>query len=205
MKYALLAAVGIVVLLVGLGMPATETQTSRTCIDSSYSYGQDCVRTQYEAPNPARGPTIGLGFLMTAVGGLLWLASGSGGGSATRSEGVARGSTADSRTGVSDAEPAVGGRSAPTAGTEGSDRTRAQSSSSDRDGTQVTTGTGSRRGYGTLAERVRAEGDQRAAETQSETDGPDESTTRCPACDAQNDADATHCRYCYADFPATEN
>jgi len=53
--YAILTAVGIVVLLLGLAMSPTETQTTTTCVDSGYQYGSGCIDTTYEAPNPARG------------------------------------------------------------------------------------------------------------------------------------------------------
>jgi len=71
--YAILTAVGIVVLLLGLAMSPTETQTTTTCVDSGYQYGSGCIDTTYEAPNPARGLFVGGGFFLALVAGSLWV------------------------------------------------------------------------------------------------------------------------------------
>lgn len=77
LKHATVVGLGVLVLLIGLSMPATTTQTSTTCVDSTYDIGDGCVDTNYQAPNPSRGPTIGFGLLLVLIGGALSLRSSS--------------------------------------------------------------------------------------------------------------------------------
>lgn len=65
-----LAALGVVVLLAGLAMPGTRTETARTCYDSAMQYGQNCVETSYQAPT-AKGPVLGTGFASLVAGAVL--------------------------------------------------------------------------------------------------------------------------------------
>lgn len=144
-KYAILTVIGIVILLIGLSMPATETRTTESCVDSPYSYGQDCVQTSYEVANPARGPTIGFGFFLAVVGGVLWSRSGSG----AETNGP---------------PPVQHDTSSSTASPEGSpqrdDESRQQSGSDTR--------SGSRTEQQTLAGRVRAEKQQETVDRDRE-------------------------------------
>lgn len=64
-----IAVIGIVVLLIGLAMPATSTHTSQTCIDDPRGFGQDCVSGAVETPNPLKGPVTIVGFL-ALIGGI---------------------------------------------------------------------------------------------------------------------------------------
>ncbi|WP_275737335.1 hypothetical protein [Halorhabdus sp. SVX81] len=66
----LVGAFGVLILIAGLGMPATQTNTSTTCIDSQYGYGDGCVQADYTTPNFGRGIFIALGFALTIGGGL---------------------------------------------------------------------------------------------------------------------------------------
>lgn len=66
---AVLIGIGILVLLVGLAMSATTTQTSETCYSDPSGYGQECISGSVTMPNPLRGPTIGVGIL-SILGGI---------------------------------------------------------------------------------------------------------------------------------------
>jgi len=70
--YAILTAVGIVVLLLGLAMSPTETQTTTTCVDSAIST-VPAVSTRPTRRNPARGLFVGGGFFLALVAGSLWV------------------------------------------------------------------------------------------------------------------------------------
>lgn len=61
--------IGIVGLLIGLGMSATTTHTSKTCVNSFTGYGQDCVTGSVTTANPMKVPTIGVGIL-AILGGI---------------------------------------------------------------------------------------------------------------------------------------
>lgn len=77
MKYGTVAAIGFIILIVGMGMPATETITSESCTEGfsvgDRSYGGGCVESQTEVPNTTRGPVLFIGFLLTAGGGIMSL------------------------------------------------------------------------------------------------------------------------------------
>jgi hypothetical protein len=64
-----LAIFGLIVLLIGFGMPATTTFTSETCVDDPTGVGQDCFGGSVTSPNPMRGPVLGVGFL-ALIGGV---------------------------------------------------------------------------------------------------------------------------------------
>lgn len=78
-------ALGILLFVAALAQPATVTDTSRTCIDSTWSYGQDCSTVEYQAPNPARSQLFGAGVFTTFFGVVVYVvgASRSGGGRAS--------------------------------------------------------------------------------------------------------------------------
>lgn len=59
---------GILFLLIGIAIPATTTQTSTTCVDDPFGYGQNCAQTSYESPNLSKFPLIGVGIMMTLIG-----------------------------------------------------------------------------------------------------------------------------------------
>lgn len=147
-KYAILTVVGIVILLLGLAMPATETRTAESCVNSPYSYGQDCVQTSYEVANPARGPAIGIGFFLTIIGGILWFRSGSG----AQPNGPPPGQT--------DIAPSTSPPDETPQRQGGAPQRRGRSG----------TASDSNDGYRTLADRVRAEGSRRETD-QKEFDG----------------------------------
>lgn len=63
-----LITIGVFILLIGFAMPATTTQTSTTCIDDPFGYGQDCIQSTYETPNSGRFGIIGLGIMTFIVG-----------------------------------------------------------------------------------------------------------------------------------------
>ena len=67
MKFGLIGF-GILFLLIGIAIPATTTQTSTTCVDDIFGYGQNCAQTSYESPNLSKFPLIGVGIIMTLVG-----------------------------------------------------------------------------------------------------------------------------------------
>ncbi|ELZ91291.1 hypothetical protein C440_13294 [Haloferax mucosum ATCC BAA-1512] len=78
-------AIGGLLLLAGLSMPATQTQTAQTCVDSALGYGQSCVESSYRAPT-AKGPVLGGAVTLMFVGGILWVASSRGGSQTTQSQ-----------------------------------------------------------------------------------------------------------------------
>jgi len=62
--------IGIAMLLLGIGMPATQTHTSETCVDDPIGYGESCVEGQVTTANPMKAPlTWGGVFLL--VGGVV--------------------------------------------------------------------------------------------------------------------------------------
>jgi hypothetical protein len=69
----LILVFGIIILIAGIAMPATTTQTSTSCYDNPVGFGQECVETTYEAPNTGRGWLIGTGALVSVIGGILAL------------------------------------------------------------------------------------------------------------------------------------
>lgn len=73
MKYfgLVIAAFGVLLLLGGLAMPATQTQTSTTCIDSQYTPANGCIQTNYTTPNFGKGIFITLGLALTVAGGVV--------------------------------------------------------------------------------------------------------------------------------------
>lgn len=71
----LIASIGVLVLLAGIAMPATQTQTSTTCVESQYEPAGGCVQTNYTTPNYGRGVFIVLGLALTIGGGFATLAS----------------------------------------------------------------------------------------------------------------------------------
>ena len=80
MKYGTIAAIGVVILLVGFSMPSTETITSESCTEGvnfgDSRIGGGCVESQTEVPNTTRGPVIFVGFALTLVGGTMTLIDG---------------------------------------------------------------------------------------------------------------------------------
>lgn len=58
---------GLLLLLAAFAQPATVTETSTTCVDTTY-YGQDCSTVEYERPNHTRSQLFG--------GGVFFLVSG---------------------------------------------------------------------------------------------------------------------------------
>lgn len=66
-----LVLIGVLILLLGFATPSTTTQTATTCYNDPMGYGQDCVRTSYEAPNTGKGGIIGLGIFIAIIGGFL--------------------------------------------------------------------------------------------------------------------------------------
>lgn len=71
----ILLIIGIIVLLVGLGMPSEQTVTSTTCTDGGWVGGTyvegSCYEGQVSSPNPAKGATTGFGFILALVGGIV--------------------------------------------------------------------------------------------------------------------------------------
>lgn len=93
-------ALGILVLLAALAQPATVTETSTSCVDSSY-FGQDCSTVEYERPNHERAQLFGggvfllfTGLITYGVGAARHRSSGPSGGTSTASPQAAP-STAD--------------------------------------------------------------------------------------------------------------
>jgi len=72
----LVGSIGLLILLVGIGMPATQTQTSTTCVESQYEPASGCVQTNYTTPNYGRGIFIALGLALTIGGGFATFALG---------------------------------------------------------------------------------------------------------------------------------
>ncbi|UPV72866.1 hypothetical protein M0R89_09920 [Halorussus limi] len=66
-----LVGLGVLLTLAGLAMPATRTETARTCYDSVVQYGQNCVETSYQAPT-GKGAVLGGGFASLLIGAVLW-------------------------------------------------------------------------------------------------------------------------------------
>lgn len=64
-----IVVIGLLILLLGFAMPATTTQTSRTCYDDPLSYGQSCATTTYESPNTGKYSAVGMGVLLSILGG----------------------------------------------------------------------------------------------------------------------------------------
>lgn len=75
MKYGAVAVVGLLVLLVGFSMPATETINSQSCTEGftvgNDRFGGGCVEAQTEVPNTSRGPILLVGFILTVGGGTM--------------------------------------------------------------------------------------------------------------------------------------
>lgn len=65
-----LLAIGVLVLLMGVAMPSTETNTSRSCVNDPYGYGETCSQSTYEVPNSEKGPTIFFGIILSLIGGV---------------------------------------------------------------------------------------------------------------------------------------
>lgn len=65
----LLAGIGLLLILGGVAMPATQTHTSTTCVDSSYDPADGCVQTEYTTPNYSKGAFIVFGIAL-AFGGV---------------------------------------------------------------------------------------------------------------------------------------
>ncbi|UPV74958.1 hypothetical protein M0R89_02565 [Halorussus limi] len=89
--------VGLVVVLAGLAMPSTQTNTVEGCVEGERAVSGDgyCSGIESSAevttPNPAKAPTIGFGFLLVLVGGAMSYSAGrSGGRSDDRSDTVLR-------------------------------------------------------------------------------------------------------------------
>ena len=61
---------GLLLLFGGLAMPATQTHTSTTCVDTQYQVGNGCVQTNYSTPNFGRGVFIALGLALS-IGGVV--------------------------------------------------------------------------------------------------------------------------------------
>lgn len=61
--------VGVLIMLLGFAVPATTTQTARTCYDDPFSYGQSCSQTTYESPNTGKVGLIFFGVLAAISGG----------------------------------------------------------------------------------------------------------------------------------------
>lgn len=64
----ILVVIGVVILLFGIAAPSTTTQSATTCYDDPTGFGQDCVRSSYEAPNTGKSGLIGAGIFMAIVG-----------------------------------------------------------------------------------------------------------------------------------------
>lgn len=60
-------ALGILLLLAAFAQPATVTETSTTCVDTTY-YGQDCSTVEYERPNHTRSQLFGSGVFFLISG-----------------------------------------------------------------------------------------------------------------------------------------
>lgn len=79
----LLLVIGGLILLGGLGMAETKEHTSTTCAEGPRGIPNDGICTGYQAEatvetsNPARGQTIGFGFLIIVVGTIAYSTSGS--------------------------------------------------------------------------------------------------------------------------------
>lgn len=70
LKHIAAIGLGVFLLLGGLAMPATTTEQTRTCIDTSYGVN-DCIRSSYESPNTVKFPLIVAGISLILVGGFL--------------------------------------------------------------------------------------------------------------------------------------
>lgn len=66
---AIIIAIGIMALLIGFGMSATSTHTSRTCVNDPTGYGQNCYTGSVTTANPLRGPVLGTG-IFAIIGGV---------------------------------------------------------------------------------------------------------------------------------------
>lgn len=151
-------ALGILLFVAALAQPATVTDSSRTCVDNPWSYGQDCSTVEYQAPNPVRSQLFGAGVFTTFLGVVVYFAGGSrsGGGSGT-------------------APPSTLGASRPSRGPDGGDGTdrsgvdRPRGDDSTTLRAQLDARTGGRRGSAT---------DSSAARATSRADaGPSDGTT----------------------------
>lgn len=72
----LVGSIGVLILLAGIAMPATQTQTSTTCVESQYEPASGCIQTNYTTPNYGRGIFIALGLALTIGGGFATFALG---------------------------------------------------------------------------------------------------------------------------------
>lgn len=72
----LVGSIGVLMLLAGIAMPPTQTQTSTTCVESQFESASGCVQTNYTTPNYGRGVFITLGLALTLGGGFATFAWG---------------------------------------------------------------------------------------------------------------------------------
>ncbi|WP_152415765.1 hypothetical protein [Halovivax asiaticus] len=70
-----IVAIGVIVLLIGLGIPSTQTHSAETCVDSPYG-GQDCYTSSATTANPLSGWATGMG-VFAIIGGIVILLLGS--------------------------------------------------------------------------------------------------------------------------------
>ncbi|SEH12115.1 hypothetical protein SAMN04487967_0660 [Natronorubrum sediminis] len=75
----ILLALGLLMLLLGLVIPTTSTETSTSCYDDPFGPGQDCVETEYESVNSSKFVLLGLGTFATVIGGIGFYSGPSGG------------------------------------------------------------------------------------------------------------------------------
>lgn len=90
---------GLLLLFGGLAMPATQTHTSTTCVDTQYQVGNECVQTNYSTPNFGRGVFIALGLALSIGGGVASFLSFSDSAASTSITGMKRGTQVHSDAG----------------------------------------------------------------------------------------------------------
>lgn len=63
-----IAVIGCLLLFIGISMPAQQTQSTTTCVDSTYDFADGCVESTYTVPNLDKPFLMIVGFIMTTIG-----------------------------------------------------------------------------------------------------------------------------------------
>jgi uncharacterized membrane protein len=63
-----IAVIGCLLLFIGISMPAQQTQSTTTCVDSTYGFADGCIESTYTVPNLDKPFLMIVGFVMTTVG-----------------------------------------------------------------------------------------------------------------------------------------
>lgn len=69
LKISLIVGFGVLLLLGGIAMPAQQTETIESCVDSDFDAADGCVETTTTVPNYGKYSSIVLGLIMV-VGGI---------------------------------------------------------------------------------------------------------------------------------------